>query len=205
MKQYFEKKDDIFDGFFSSLWNYYPSIEVYKYFLNVIPSSTYSSRGDAYEALIPKERKAKEDVWLSESYINSSYTFSFYDHKFAISSYSMRSRSDISYNIPYEWILEASNDNITWDFIHHKPRDTQMIGPNKEGNWEFNQTNFYRTYKLTQIGENYHHFTNEKYIFSIETLEIFGVLMKLNFTGKAKLIPLNRIKIFFYFFVTNRS
>ena len=91
----------------------------------------------------------------------------------------MRSRIDVDWNMPLEFILEGSNDDISWKFLHHKERNNELKTKDSKGNWTIDNNNkLFRSFRITQIGENYHIYgENEKYIFAFNKIELFGTLV----------------------------
>ena len=174
--------DNYFDGIFSYLFGNFSQKRI-KSIVDVFASSNFGDgeRGDPYFVINPQPLKIQDnETWVSKNIENSSLTIAFKQHQITLASYSMKSRQDSKsiFNCPYEWILEGSNDNISWYLIHHKKWSEEMICRNKTGHWDFNEMNMYSFLKFTQIGENYHYQDFEKFVFTIGTIEFFGTLVE---------------------------
>ena len=76
--------------------------------------------------------------WLSQSYENSSFMIIFQRDILMLTSYSLRARLDLDYNMPKEWVLEGSNDLNKWFFLHHKTRGNELTIRGNERNWKVN-------------------------------------------------------------------
>ena len=174
---------NIFDGLFSYLFKDYSAEEVVM-IVNASASSTFPSRGSPIVTLNPYIKKnIVEDFWASDNIKNSSFSIKFHYHIFALHSYTIQSRDYQDYNTPLEWVLEATNDDIHWDLIHHKVRGNELNGRGLSLNWQSNNKNeYYKHYRFTQIGENYHFHEYEKYIFGIGSIEMFGILIDFIYT-----------------------
>ena len=170
-----------FNGTFAYLFKHLTNYSVTN-LVDVIASSTYPERGFVYNVINPYVSKTEiEENWLSKSIKNSSVTISFLKHSFSIDSYSIKSRQDkYDFNYPYEFVLEASNDEINWNEIHHKTKDDTLIGKGYEGHWNCPSSEFYSSYKLTMLGTNSYERLNEQYIFTFSVIELFGTLMRNN-------------------------
>ena len=143
-------------------------------------TSTVSGRGSPYNAINPfiLSRKS-EDNWVADSKENNSFTIKLLRDRLKIESYAMRSRIDRDHNMPLEFILEGSNDNINWKLLHHKERNEELKKQDSKGNWTITSNNNepFRSFRITQIGENYHKTENEKYVFGFNKIELFGTLI----------------------------
>ena len=110
-----------------------------------------------------------------------------------LSSYSLRARLDKDINTPLEWILEGSNEMKSWSFLHHKERGYELAYRGNEGNWEVDAKVFFRMFKLTMLGENIKYAEDQRFIFSLNKVEVFGTLSPfkevLSCKGKQRNIP----------------
>ena len=165
-----------FDGIFNFYHKYYPGASIQNH-VKIKTSSDFPGRGNPYYVIDPKITSTELTMnWLSESYENSSFMIIFQRDILMLSSYSLRARLDNYYNLPKEFVLEGSNDLSNWVFLHHKQRGDELTTKGNERNWKVNSNNYFRAFKLTMLGENYHLYDNEKYIFSLNKLEVFGTI-----------------------------
>ena len=174
-----EYEKNNFNGTFSYFYKLFTNYSVSK-LINVNASSSYEGRGNCFNVINPLISKTSPSYnWLSQNLENSSLTFTFLKHSLAISSYSIKARQDTNdFNHPYEFVLEASNDNFIWTEIHHKTNDDTLIGKGKEGHWNCKTNEFFSIFKLTMLYTNYHIYDYEKYIFALSTVEFFGTLRR---------------------------
>ena len=173
----FNQNGDLFNGLFTYLFKTYPE-NPFSPFIQVNVSSSYANRADPLYVFVPEKNKnTTSQIWLSQSIPNSNYTITFKKNPFKLTSYSVRSRGDQSYNIPLEWILQGSNDLMNWVDVHHKERNNELIGGGKEKNYICQNQKFFCSYRFTQIGKNYYTVESQKYIFSIATIEFFGAFV----------------------------
>ena len=165
-----------FDGIFNFYHTHYPNTAIKK-LVKVKTSSEWGGRGDPYYVIDPNISSSSiETNWLSDSIENSSYMVIFQRDLLQLTSYSLRSRLDKNYNTPKEWILEGSNDQRNWKFLHHKERGNELIDKGSEGNWTSNVNEFFRMFRLTMLGENKMGNSSQKYVFSLNKFEVFGKL-----------------------------
>ena len=197
-------KDDKFNGIFAHFYKYYTNLTISK-FVNVNASSIYSLDRCSFNIINPLISKTNfVDSFLSKSLENSSITFTFLKHNLALSSYSIKARQDqTNYNHPYEFVLEATNDNSHWIEIHHKQHDDTLQGTGKEGNWNCSNTNeFFHTFKLTMLKTNSYKHDYEKYIFAFSTIEFFGKLINTSpYLYGSKCIKCNNYNFLSYLFI----
>ena len=99
-----------------------------------IPSSTLGGRGDAF-LVFDLRHDFKSYSWISDNEENSSIVIQFIRDKLSLSSYSVKMRTDFSYNYPLEWNLEGSNDGFEWELVHHKERNKDLSSPGKVGTY----------------------------------------------------------------------
>ena len=198
MRLKFFQGDDVFDGMFTYLYKHYQP-NPFSPFLYVNVSGSYENRADPLYVFVPNVYKdTTSEIWLSSNLPNSSYTITFKNHRFQMDSYSVRSRGDQDFNIPLEWVLEASNDLVNWVEIHHKHRNRELVGKLIEKNYICPNQRFFTSYKFTQIGENAHNYDYEKYLFSIATLEFFGTFVDTyNTDYELNFILLNKLVFLF--------
>ena len=119
---------------------------------------------------------SREYGWQSDSIENSSVTITLLRDRLKISSYSLQTRKDRDVNTPYEWILEGSNDLMNWETIHHKSHGDELINKSSKGHWECSSSIPFRFFKLTQLHENRKNTEEQKYMFSLSKIELFGTL-----------------------------
>ena len=204
MKINIVKSSNITDGLFSYLYCHkkYPTNYVNK-IVKASASSVYANRSDPYVTINPCIQKTElGDYWISENIPNSSFSISFINHLFALDSYTIQSRDFADYNIPLEWILEGSNDNLNWETIHFKERGNEINGEKKTFNWSCeSKTSIYSYFKFTQIGENQHHSDDQKYMFAIGSIELFGTLFEKFLTFRYKSFNLQNYFLFLLTFI----
>ena len=140
-------------------------------------TSTVSGRGSPYNAINPFILgRDQKDNWCARSKENSSFIIKLLRDRLKINSYAIRSRIDIDYNTPLELTLEGSNDNINWKLLHHKERNDELKLKDSRGNWTVNNNDLFKSFRITQIGENYYTNYDERYVFAFNKIELFGSL-----------------------------
>ena len=159
-------------GALATLARYFPTTSFDK-LINVTPSSTLSGRGDAFLVFDPRH-DFKDYCWISENKENSSITIQFMRDKLSLSSYSVKMRTDFSYNYPLEWNLEGSNNGNEWELVHHKERNKDLSSPDKVGTFICNNSKLFSFFKLTQIGANDYKREEEMYHFALKKVEFYG-------------------------------
>lgn len=164
-----------FRGVFYRMAKGFPTTKIEK-LVNVSLSSFYKGRGDPYIAIDPR-RSYTGATWLSTSEENSSYCVTFLRDNLTIKAYSIKSRTDKStYNQPLEWILEGSNDLVSWDLLHHKERGEEMRQKGAIGKWFVNSRKSYKSFKITQLGVNSYAEYVDRFVFGFNKLELYGKL-----------------------------
>ena len=167
-----------FNGTFAFIFRYFTNYTATK-IIDVSASSTLSGRGCVYNIINPYVSKTEvSENWISDNDVNSSVTIRFLEHHFKMTSYSMKSRQDKDYNNPYEFVLQASNDEKTWTEIHHKLNDNSLIGKGKENHWNCPNTQYFSIFKLTMLNTNSYIRDYEKYMFTFSLIEFFGTLIR---------------------------
>ena len=165
-----------FNGIFTFYHTYYPRTSIQK-FVKVKTSSDYGGRGSSYSVVDPNITMNTDKMnWLSKSEENSSFMIIFQRDILKLSSYSLKARVDQGFNTPREWVLEGSNDLMNWKQLHHKERGDELTTIGSEGNWSSDVNEYFRMFRLMMLGENKMHVESEKYIFSMNKLEVFGTL-----------------------------
>ena len=163
------------EGLFSHLFNVMEREQIKK-FVNVSASSVYQTRGEPFVTIDPKINKSHFHTnWISDNEENSNITISFIKHQFAINSYTLQRRTGYADNFPLEWVLEATNNPISWTLIHHKIRGDEL-NSTIPVHWSCSKKDFYSKYRFTMIGDN--DFTAEEYrhMFALGSIEFFGSL-----------------------------
>ena len=193
--------NNITNGLFAYLFKEFNA--TVNHIVSISASSSYPTRGSPDAIINPYIIKNNyPEYWISQNKQNSSFSLSFRNHIFALDSYTMQSRNYIDYNTPLEWILEGSNDNANWDLIHHKKRGDELNGTALIYNWTCDsKTSFYSYYKFTHIGENYHLLNDERFIFAVGGLEIFGTLFEKYYTQEPHFKPKIPILIVLIFLI----
>ena len=170
-----------FTGIFYSLYEQRRT-EVRKY-IKVIASSTLGGRGDSYSVVDPDIiGDTDEKSWISNDKENSSITIYFKRDRITPKSYSIRSRLNTDAHMPLEWILEASDDNVNWYFLHHKERNEEFTVKGFEKKFELVNSNNFRYIRITQIGENSKAGQIYPHCFAFDKIELFGSLSSIRIT-----------------------
>ena len=138
-----------FKGVFYSLGKRHPNVPINK-LVKVTPSSTYPGRGNAIYVIDPHFSYTTENNWISESRVNSSFTFSFINDRLLIKSYIIKTRTDNIYCCPIEWVMEGSNDDINWIQIHHKESGTEQCEIGKVVRHNCFAKQPFKSFKITQ-------------------------------------------------------
>ena len=164
--------EDIFKGIFYSYFTNHSSKHINR-LVKIKASST--NFGNPINLLKPNSGN-----WQSKNIENSSLTITLLRERLMISSYSLKSRTDWSYNTPYEWVLEGSNDLINWETIHHKPRGDDLINIGSTGNWKCSSSVPFRHFKLMHLNENLKSDDTCKYMLTLNKVELFGTIFPNN-------------------------
>ena len=176
MKIKFQNNGNDFDGLFMYLFTHYPETYIQQV-VDASASSTYPGRPGPITAVNPTlEKIPYTKNWVSENVENSNFTISFIHCYFKIDSYTLQSRQGWDNNTPLEWVLEGTNDMIHWHTIHHKVRGNELSGNGLYDNWQCSQNRFFSSFRITMIGENKWKQSNEKYIFGLSSIELFGLI-----------------------------
>ena len=172
------------NGIFNFTFSRFSSSQyVYDNIVTVSASSTLSGRGNPKIVINPYADKDEVDEnWISESEENSSITISFIRHVFAIDSYTLQSRNNITYNSPLEVVLEGTKDNHKWTVLDHKPKENELVGSKVLYHAKCFHNEFFQSFRFTMIGENYHKFDEENYCFALGQIEFFGSLFEIKCT-----------------------
>ena len=148
-------------------------------FFRITSSSTYPNRDT-----ITKILEEEGGNWLSLPEENSSFNIQFLRFPLKISSYTLRSRNNLHWNLPLEWKLEGSNNNETWNLLHYHPRNTDLIGLGIVKNYETAKPweGYYHFFKVTQLGINGYtsnddDHPNNSFVFSMNKVDFFGEIL----------------------------
>ena len=94
-----------FRGIFYKIGKHFPHAPITK-LVNVTTSGDLSGRGNPIYVIDPHFTILDASNWLTTNRINSSYKFTFLRNSLRLTSYSIKSRTDFSYNLPNELIIE---------------------------------------------------------------------------------------------------
>ena len=111
-----------------------------------------------------------EDVMTSDTN-NSYFIFDFFDKKVEVSSYSLKSPTNMSRYMK-SWKLEGSNDKSSWAIIDEKNNLSDLTSSGREFTYRVNSSLPYRYIRIMQISPN----TNNSYNFALRQIEFFGLL-----------------------------
>ena len=160
--------DGIFRKFTPMLSNYF----------EVTASSSLEGRGKVKNVIDQSIICDKlSNTWVSETKENSSFTIKFSRFVFKLDHYTIASRLDNDRNYPSEWIIEGSNDNLTWSLLHYHPRNDDIADLNIVCDWESdpNSQGYFSFFKMTMLGENTEHYSEyDRVYFPMNKIEFFG-------------------------------
>ena len=166
--------DDLFKGLFYSYYKKYSTSFINK-FVKIEASSTNPTLGQPRVLIDPSiDSSNRTDNWQSSSTKNSSITLTLLKERLLISSYSLRARTDSNANMPLEFVLEGSNNQVSWETIHHKENGTELVTAGSKKNFKCSSSIPFSCFKLTMLNENYHKVDSEKYLFTLSKIELFG-------------------------------
>ena len=167
-------KDGDISGSLSSL--FYMLDEEYKDYVNIISSSEYW--GDPF-TLINYTRngtKTYDDNCATGDEPNSSYTIYLKKQKLFITDFSLKSRTNLSYNYPKSVTFEASNDDSNWDELYSFHNKEYLVGLSKAKTFHLKKRGVFRSFRIRQTdntSSNSNHFVLHK-------IELFGKMCSLN-------------------------
>ena len=117
------------------------------------------------------DRTLNSNNWCSDNVSSSSFIISFYQEQSYITNYSMRSRGvNVPYDMPQTWLLEGSNNNITWNFIDEKRNVQYFAESDKVYTFPVEKSNLYRYFRFKQIDVN----LNNRFYFCLGKVDLFG-------------------------------
>ena len=159
----------------------------YKRYVTASSSSTFHEElyawGDSL-ALINYTIKDTEafNSWVSCNIPNSNFSIYFLQTQIHITHYAFRSRTVNDADMPKNWIVEGSNDNITWNFVDKKEDEQSLLTPKAIKTFSVEKEGIYRYFRFTQ------HKTNSlgRDFFGINKIDFFGKTIE-----KFKIISLN--------------
>ena len=168
--------DTPFKGVFYSLGKRHPYAK-FSELVTVTPSSTYPGKGEAIYVIDPHFSYTNESNWISKSAINSSLTFSFINDRLLLKSYIIKTRTDKIYCCPIEWVVEGSNDGVSWTQLHHKVSGTEQCEMGKAVRYNCATKQSFKSFKITQLGKNQNPIVEaDQHIFGLNKLEVYGKL-----------------------------
>ena len=198
MKYAFNVVSGVLNGIFTFLYYNLDEIE-YNKRINVESSSQYKEGGGPPSILINPEVTGNtlNDNWHSENVLNSNVTFSLKRFKIKLTSYTLKSRNDISTIFPAEWVLDGrdSDKNNEWFTIDSPGYRTDICSQGAQKNFKVNCNEAFNQFRITQK-QNYDY--NGFKHFVLNKVEFFGDLIDLTskYSHKNRNI-LTNIHVFF--------
>ena len=141
-------------------------------------SSVFNMRGMS-EYVIDPTVKSTESIknFLSDNEDKPNLTISFTYHAVKLTSYSIRSRLDVNYHHPAEWVLEGADSSLNWHQLHYHARNNDFNGVGIEKNFAVNTDKFYNNFRITHFGANLQTNSDCPKCLSMNKIDFFGVVI----------------------------
>ena len=114
--------------------------------------------------------------WVSDNITNSNFTILFLKHRVKPSHYTLKGREGDHVNLPYQWILEATNDFENWETLHQYNNISSPLAQRKVMTFALTPSNSYRFFRFTQTGPNTETEMARFHCFIVGKVEFYGTL-----------------------------
>ena len=84
-----------------------------------------------------------------------------------------------------------------WTTIHYKENGQELVGSLKIYHAQSSDKNFFSSFRFTMIGENYHAYEQDKFLFGLGQIEFFGSLFEI----KCTLSHREMLKVFHFIYL----
>ena len=196
----FRKDNGLLNGVFDKFESLM-SLSDYRKLVKVTASSTFEGRGDPHVLVTHSSNSTSiNDQWVSNPVKNSYFIITFLHHYFKLDSYSFKSRTSYHANIPAQWVVEGSNDMENWEHIHTHESNNDLYELGSECNWDSQNSNIFKSFKVTQTGPNIKTEYNENY-FCLGKVEFFGDLIPKSY--KCSCFRKERLYLFSFILLIN--
>ena len=109
--------------------------------------------------------------WHSVNMTNPVLSVYFLNYYIKLTGYSIKSRNDHQYIFPTEYILEGSNENWRWRFIHHF-KNTTLSSQGATQTFYLENSHSYKYFRFTQFSTS----SPSNYHFVLNRVEFYGTL-----------------------------
>ena len=147
----------------------------YKRYVTTSSSSTYFQNdypwGDSL-ALINYTIKDNEpyNSWVSNNVPYSNFSVYFLQTQIYITHYAFRSRTVNTNDMPKGWIVEGSNDNITWNYVDKVENENGLLTKSTIKTFPVSRPGVYRYFRFTQHQKN----SLQRDFFGLNKVDFFG-------------------------------
>lgn len=146
---------------------------------DIVNITVSSSNNEGYEQFYPINMllyNKKNKFFATKSIENSWVCFDFKEHRVIPTDYTLR-----SYNYgqnschPKSWVIEGSNDNISWEILDEQTNCPYLNGCNLSHTFKIKNENSkeFKFIRMRSTGKNW----AGDYYFTLESFEIYGTLI----------------------------
>ena len=111
-----------------------------------------------------------ESNWCSTNTVNSYFIIIFKQYLIHITDYTLISRNFNPYDMPKNWVVKGSKDNVNWEYIDHRISDANLKTGASIKTFHVNKQGKYTHFMFTQNGTNW----NGRNFFTLGKVDLFG-------------------------------
>jgi hypothetical protein len=142
----------------------------------IVTVTTSSNNSETYAGFKAADLQTNSE-WLSDYQKNQWFCYNFNNLSVSPTHYSIQS-ADVTggspRNFPKEWVVEGSNDEVTWIELDRRANVTALAGRSKIEVFSISNSGVWRMIRIRQTGPN----CCREHYFGFRALEFFGVLSK---------------------------
>ena len=167
------QNDSDIDGIIHELYRKH-SAEYKRFITSTCSSTLYQNDYDWGDSLALINYTVKDNEsynsWVSNNDPNSNFSIYFLQTRIYITHYAFRSRTSNNNDMPKGWILEGSNDNLTWHFVDQKKDQDCLLIRKTIKTFQVDKPSIFRYFRFTQNQLN----SNDRYHFGLNKVDFFG-------------------------------
>lgn len=143
------------------------------------------------------------NIFCSENQNKENISIHLFQNQLLITHYSLLTRNVLPNHYPRSWVLDASNDNITWFNIDEQNDCDELKGKDKHHTFPVSHPGKYRYFRFTNTDYVWNNNDEVKeYYFCLAKVEFFGNLIPSSITCKKSLHLYYIISIYLFINLT---